>query len=136
MCVFYNQAVQSLEITHNNKHYYAIAASAHYEVDRPGEHHPYIDQCPVCGCTGDYQQLYEAKHHNQSSTLKNIYGHDPLGIETILFGRAQGKRIPLLQGLDSLADCFDMEQTIAEKSLLKDDMATGSLGLVLLNGLR
>ncbi len=30
--------------------------SVHFEVDRPAHLHPYIDDCPVCGCTGEYAQ--------------------------------------------------------------------------------
>ena len=133
---FYNQAVQGLQIAYEDKLYFAVAASVHYEVDRPGKHHPYIDQCPVCGCTGEYRHLYEAEYHNRSSARKNIYGHDPLGIEAVLLGSAQGKPIPLMHGLDSLDKYFDMDLTVAEKPLLKGDMVTGNLGLVMLNGLK
>ncbi|MBW7462012.1 hypothetical protein K0U00_48975, partial [Paenibacillus sepulcri] len=68
--------------------YYQVAASVHYEVDRPKKFHPYVDECPYCGCTGEYEAY-------MGGTIKdkNEKVHDPLGVELILYGTIRGEAI-------------------------------------------
>ena len=133
---FYTQNFKHYRVENNGYSYFAIAASVHYEVDRPSRLHPYVDNCPICGCTGEYEHLYDPAFHNTSSDNKNIFGHDPLGLEVLLFGTAQGNKVPLFQGLDSLGDIFNLTIDVVKKEHMKPDMLTGNLGVVTIDSLK
>lgn len=63
--------------------YYSVAASVHYEVEQEHPHHPYIEDCPACGRTGEY-----ARPGDMCEVV-----HDPLGLELILHGTVRGVRV-------------------------------------------
>lgn len=65
-----------------------LAASIHYEVAQKHPGHPYIDDCPVCGVTGEY-----AIPGDQCEKV-----HDPLGLELVLFGTVRGEPVALPSG--------------------------------------
>lgn len=109
--------------------YYPIAISVHFEVDRPAHLHPYIDDCPICGCTGAYTPYYEQAFHNRASHTKNEYVHDPMGLELTLYGTIQGKKtVPLIQGVDLFQSRYDMR--IEQNEPPRKDINTAMLGLV------
>lgn len=80
-----------------------VGVSVHYEVDRPRSLHPYVDECPRCGCVGDFEQWRDAGIHD-----KNVWVHDPLGLELTTYGTVRGRQVPDVMGL------------LADKSLVED----------------
>ncbi|USK35893.1 hypothetical protein LIT25_11690 [Bacillus sp. F19] len=110
--------------------YYPIAISVHFEVDRPSKLHPYIDDCPICGCHGGYEHLYEKEFHDRSSKRKNEFLHDPFGVEATLNGTVKGNKIPLLTGLLTLEDEYEISVEQYEANELREDMNTGRLAIV------
>lgn len=68
--------------------YYRFAASVHYEVEDEHPLHPYIDECPHCGRTGDY-----------AGTEDLFAGvHEPLGLELLLYGTIRGQQVARRDG--------------------------------------
>lgn len=128
---FYLAPVQREVYVIDGERYFPACASVHFEVDKPGRLHPYMDDCPVCGCVGQYAQYFDPDHINQSTNTKNEMHHDPLGVEAILFGTVQGKPVALLNSVDKLASAFDMEIKLYGKDQLREDMNTGNLAVVL-----
>ncbi|PLR82022.1 hypothetical protein CVD25_05955 [Bacillus canaveralius] len=110
--------------------YYPVAASVHFEVDRPAHLHPFVDECPICGCTGEYEKYYQEDYHNESSKLKNEFLHDPFGVEAIIYGTVKNKPVPLLNGLQTITDDYEMMCQIVKHENLREDMNTGTLGIV------
>ncbi|GAK59497.1 hypothetical protein U27_06482 [Candidatus Vecturithrix granuli] len=126
---FYTHALRELSpVTIDGLPYYPIAISVHFEVDRPAYLHPYVDDCPVCGCTGEYAQYDDPAARNRASNLKNERIHDPLGLEAALYGTIRGKRIALIQGLDRFRAEYAMR--IEEFESPRADINTAKLGLV------
>ena len=66
--------------------YLVLAASVHYEVCTEDSTHPYVDSCPRCGITGEYE--VEIRPESEDYCVKI---HDPLGIEFILHGTIRGQ---------------------------------------------
>lgn len=98
---------------------FLIPASVHYEVATEDPLHPYVDSCPVCGITGEYDLPID--RDSQDYCLKI---HDPLGLELLLHGSIRGKRvadeagtpIPCLEDLHCRID--EIEPSGAEPSKL------------------
>ncbi len=63
--------------------FYRFAGSVHYEVEDEHPLHPYIEECPYCGRTGDY-----AKAEDLFAGV-----HEPLGLELILHGTIRRQRV-------------------------------------------
>ena len=60
--------------------YFRLAGSVHYEVEDEHPLHPYVDECPYCGRTGEYagaDELFAG-------------AHEPLGLELLLHGTNHG----------------------------------------------
>ncbi|WP_100401365.1 hypothetical protein [Bacillus sp. FJAT-42315] len=128
---FYTQLLKGQQPLKNDQgEFFPIAISVHFEVDRPSELHPYVDDCPICGCTGGYEDLFEEEFRNRSSKLKNEHLHDPFGVEATLYGTVKNKKIPLLNGLNTLEDQFEMTFEVMEDERLRGDMNTGALAIV------
>jgi hypothetical protein len=108
--------------------YYQIAASVHYEVDRPRHLHSYVDECPECGCTDEYAVYMDASHTDKDERV-----HDPLGVEILLFGTIRGEKIIAFNGMNSLEGKYGADMMVIEP--WRDDMNTARLGLVFLNAL-
>ncbi|MBO7747150.1 hypothetical protein I8J29_23390 [Paenibacillus sp. MWE-103] len=107
--------------------YYQVAASVHYEVDRPQRFHPYIDECPHCGCTGEY-----GAYMGGTIREKNERVHDPLGLELILYGTVRGEDVIAFDGLNRLADRFEVRIAEFVPGPDRADVTTGKVGLVFL----
>ncbi len=68
--------------------YYRFAGSVHYEVADEHPLHPYIDECPYCGRTGDYAQADDLF----------AGAHEPLGLEMLLYGTNHGRPVARADG--------------------------------------
>lgn len=66
------------------KEFYRVAVSVHYEVEHANPHHADVEQCPICGRTGDYAQL-------KGNLVEQV--HDPLGLELLLKGTIRGTAV-------------------------------------------
>ena len=68
--------------------YYRFAASVHYEVEDEHPRHPYIDECPSCGRTGQY------------AGAADLFAgaHEPLGLELLLEGTIRGRPVARVDG--------------------------------------
>ena len=60
------------------REFYRIAASAHYEVEHSNPNHADVEICPICGRTGEYQDL-------KGNLVEMV--HDPLGLELLQTGK-------------------------------------------------
>jgi hypothetical protein len=60
-----------------SRHFYRIAASAHYEVGHANPNHADVEICPICGRTGEYSS-------QPGNLVERV--HDPLGLEFLLNG--------------------------------------------------
>jgi hypothetical protein len=69
-------------VTVGGKAYWRIAASVHYEVEHANPHHADVEDCPVCGRTGEYAGL-------AGNLVEQV--HDPLGLELLMAGTIRGK---------------------------------------------
>jgi len=72
----------SLETPSGPRAFYRVAASAHYEVEHTNPNHADVEICPICGRTGEYQDL-------QGSLVELV--HDPLGLELLFDGTIRGE---------------------------------------------
>ena len=126
---FYTQTLKRMgKVEIDGINYYIICASVHYEVDRPSHLHPFVDECPICGCVGDDEKYYEEEYHNRSSQLKNEMLHDPLGVEAMLYGTVRGKKIPLFSGLDIFEEDYSIKIEVIDSP--REDINTKNLGLL------
>jgi hypothetical protein len=64
--------------------FYRFAASVHYEVEHANPHHADVEQCPICGRTGDYAAL-------KGNLVEQA--HDPLGLELLFTGKIRGEAV-------------------------------------------
>ncbi len=68
--------------------YYRFAGSVHYEVADEHPLHPYVDECPYCGRTGEYAQAADLF----------AGAHEPLGLELLLHGTNHGNPVSRADG--------------------------------------
>ena len=63
--------------------YFRMAGSVHYEVEDEHPLHPYVDECPYCGRTGEY------------TGADDLFAgaHEPLGLELLLYGTNHGRPV-------------------------------------------
>jgi hypothetical protein len=64
--------------------YYRFAASVHYEVGHANPNHADVEECPICGRTGEYANL-------KGNLVEQV--HDPLGLELLLTGKIRGEEV-------------------------------------------
>ncbi|MBI1764005.1 MAG: hypothetical protein HYR56_21475 [Acidobacteria bacterium] len=75
---------QQEQIKLQGRAYYRLAASVHYEVEHTNPNHADVESCPICGRTGEYQDL--------KGNLVELV-HDPLGLELLLTGKIRGETV-------------------------------------------
>lgn len=109
--------------------YSRFAASVHYEVDRPARLHPYVDECPHCGCTGDY-----AAYQGAPVRTKDERVHDPLGVEVLLYGTVRGERLVAFDPVSSLSSRYHLRIEVQEPP--RDEINTARVAAVWLDGRR
>lgn len=78
----------------DGRRFHRTGVSVHYEVDRPRALHPYVEECPACGCTSRYARWAGADRHRLDTWV-----HDPMGLELVLEGTVSGRWVPGVQGL-------------------------------------
>lgn len=66
------------------REFYRCAASVHYEVGHANPNHADVEECPVCGRTGEYAGL-------AGNLVERV--HDPLGLELLLHGTIRGQTV-------------------------------------------
>ena len=68
--------------------YFRFAGSVHYEVEDEHPLHPYVDECPYCGRTGEY------------AAAADLFAgaHEPLGLELLLYGTNHGEPVARRDG--------------------------------------
>ena len=84
--------------------YFRMAGSVHYEVEDEHPLHPYVDECPYCGRTGEY------------AGADDLFAgaHEPLGLELLLYGTNHGGPVArpdgrAAVGVATLADTYAVE---------------------------
>jgi hypothetical protein len=127
---FYYEHLKAFQpVSAGESDYFQYAASIHYEVDRPDHLHPYVDECPICGMTGEYAQYMGA-----SIKDKNERVHDPLGVEIAVFGTIRGEKIVAFPAIVSLEEKYHMRIEMVKPE--RDDMTTAVIARVFLDGLK
>jgi hypothetical protein len=98
-----------------------LPASVHYEPEPENPHHPYIDECPVCGVVSPYDLPGDRCEKS----------HDPLGLELLFFGTIRGEMIMRssgepVGGLTSMTVDYDVRLSMLEPEAF--DMNTLRVG--------
>lgn len=65
-----------LDDNREERNAFTVPASVHYEVATEDPLHPYVDECPLCGITGEY-----AVPIDRSTEEYCLEIHEPLGVE-------------------------------------------------------
>ena len=104
--------------------FFRFAASVHYEVEDEHPKHPYVDECPLCGRTGEYA--------GAADLFADV--HEPLGIELLCYGTVRGERIRRADGapatgLVALGEQYDLRIERLEPT--RPDMNVAALVVVL-----
>ena len=84
----WNGGLSPFSKTPEGRRYFLIAASVHYEVATEDPHHPYEDECPLCGITGEYDVPVDPDSQDYCVKI-----HDPLGLELLLDGRIRDQQV-------------------------------------------
>lgn len=124
-----NQHRAVIEVNGHRHDCWRLPTSVHYEPEPENPHHPYIDECPVCGVVPPY----------------NLAGdrcekcHDPLGLELLFQGTIRGELILRADGrpvggLTSVADdvAADYQVTLSEHEPMTADMNTLRIGVAVI----
>ena len=109
------------------RRFYRVAASAHYEVEHTNPNHADVEICPVCGRTGEYQQL-------KGNLVEMV--HDPLGLELLFSGTIRGQRVAFEDDLQDVGSVGALHNHFAVQRHVFDaargDRNTLRIGLVVL----
>ena len=114
-----------------DRRFYRIAASAHYEVEHTNPNHADVEICPVCGRTGEYQDL-------KGNLVEMV--HDPLGVELLLNGTIRNQPVVFEEdrrevgGIRTLGSRFAVQQQVFAAA--SGDRNTLRIGVVVLAPLR
>lgn len=116
------EAARMHEIETEGCIFYRIATSIHFEVAQKHRYHPYIDPCPICGVTGDYDI--------PGDRCEKV--HDPLGLDLALFGTVRGAVATNVRGepfrpLNAIDD-YDLSIEVARPT--RSDINTLRMGCV------
>lgn len=108
--------------------FYRLAASVHYEVEHTNPNHADVESCPICGRTGEYQDL--------KGNLVELV-HDPLGLELLLTGKIRGETVRFedwehrdVGSVASLKNKFNLQQF--HYPAMSGDRNTLRIGVVVL----
>jgi hypothetical protein len=66
-----------------------LPTSVHYEPESESPHHPYVDECPICGVFSPYDLPGD----------RCEVCHDPMGLELLFFGTVRGETVLRADGL-------------------------------------
>jgi hypothetical protein len=121
----------TLETPTGERSFYRVAASAHYEVEHFNPNHADVEGCPICGRTGEYQEL-------RGNLVELV--HDPLGLELLMGGTIRSQPVLFeddgraVAGLTALRDRFAMQQHVFPAQ--RGDRNTLRIGVVVLTAAR
>jgi hypothetical protein len=107
--------------------FYRVAASAHYEVEHSNPNHADVEICPICGRTGEYEQL-------RGNLVELV--HDPLGVELLMNGTIRGEVVRFehdhreVGGITSARDRFLVYQRVFPA--MTGDRNTLRIGVIVL----
>lgn len=135
---FYHSALEkqqldliTLRTPTGDRRFYRVAASAHYEVEHANPNHADVEICPVCGRTGEYQDV--------KGNLVEVV-HDPLGVELLLNGTIRNQPVVFeddrreVGGIRSLGGRFAVQQQVFAAA--SGERNTLRIGVVVLAPLR
>jgi hypothetical protein len=120
----------ALRTAGGDRRFYRVAASAHYEAEHTNPNHPDVEICPVCGRTGEYQDL-------KGDLVEMV--HDPLGLELLLNGTIRNQTVTFeddqreVGGISSMRNRFAVQQHMFAS---QGDKNTLRIGIVVLAPLR
>jgi hypothetical protein len=77
-----------VEIKGKPHRFWRLPTSVHYEPEPENPHHPYIDECPICGVVAPYD--FPGDRCETS--------HDPLGLELLFYGTIRDQAIDRADG--------------------------------------
>jgi hypothetical protein len=121
----------SLPTVNGERTFYRVAASAHYEVEHTNPNHADVEICPICGRTGEYEQL-------QGNLVELV--HDPLGVELLLSGTIRNQAVRFehdgyeVGGIARLRERFAVQQQVFPA--MSGDRNTLRIGVVVLSAPR
>jgi hypothetical protein len=121
----------TLKTRAGDRQFYRVAASAHYEVEHFNPHHADVEECPICGRTGEYAAL-------RGNLVELV--HDPLGVELLLSGTVRNEPVRFdddgraVAGLTALRDRFAIQQHVFPAQ--SGDRNTLRIGIVVLSAAR
>ncbi len=110
-----------------DREFYRVAASAHYEVEHTNPNHADVEICPICGRTGEYEQL-------RGNLVELV--HDPLGVELLMNGSIRGELVHFehdeqeVGGIKSARDRFRVHQQVFPA--MTGDRNTLRIGVIVL----
>jgi len=115
----------AVEVDGSSRACWRLPASVHYEPEPENPHHPYIDECPVCGVVSPYDIAGDRCEKC----------HDPLGLELLFYGTIRGQAIKRADGmpvggLKDMASAFEIRLSIAAPEA--PDMNTLRLGVAII----
>jgi hypothetical protein len=111
-----------------DREFYRVAASAHYEVEHTNPNHADVEICPICGRTGEYEQL-------RGNLVELV--HDPLGVELLMNGTIRGEVVRFehdereVGGFRSARDRFLVHQQVFPA--MTGDRNTLRIGVIVLS---
>jgi hypothetical protein len=114
-----------------DREFYRVAASAHYEVEHTNPNHADVEICPICGRTGEYEQL-------RGNLVEQV--HDPLGVELLMNGTIRGEVVRFehdqheVGGIASARDRFLVHQHVFPA--MTGDRNTLRIGVIVLSAPR
>ena len=120
----------SLKTADGERRFYRVAASAHYEVEHTNPNHADVEMCPICGRTGEYQDV-------KGNLVEMV--HDPLGVELLFSGTIRGRRVTFeddlesVGGIGTLGNRFAVQQQVFPAA--SGDRNTLRIGLVVVGPL-
>jgi hypothetical protein len=118
----------TLKTRRGAREFFRVAASAHYEVEHTNPNHADVEICPICGRTGEYEQL-------RGNLVELV--HDPLGVELLMNGTIRGEVVRFendqgeVGGIKSAQDRFLVHQQVFPA--MSGDRNTLRIGVIVLS---
>jgi hypothetical protein len=117
-----------INVQGENREFFRLSASAHYEVEHTNPNHADVEICPICGRTGEYAEV--------KGNLVELV-HDPLGLELVLTGKIRGETVHFddweqreVGSIAALKSTFNVQGFVF--SALEGDRNTLRIGAVVL----
>jgi len=120
-----------LDINGKGFYFYRLALSVHYEVGVENKNHPYVEFCPICGRTGEYDVEIDRNNVDKDICRKI---HDPLGVELLLKSTIRGRGVSDDMGkrvrfIEEMKKDYDLDIYILNPK--QEDINTPKVGCIL-----